>query len=271
MIRPPAVAGLFYPAGRGELERVVDALLEEAGRRARAGLRGLVAPHAAYAYSGHVAAAAFALLPEEAAVALLGPSHFVPLTGIAASGVDAWATPLGEVRVGVRLREAALAAGAVVDDAPHRSDHALEVELPFLQRACPGGLEILPLAVGRAEPGEVAEVLDALADLGALLVVSTDLSHYLSDEAARRADRATAEAVVRREPEAIADGAACGVHALRGLVEHARRRRLSLDLLGLWTSADAGGEPGRVVGYGAFALAPPQTTVSDTVETAARS
>lgn len=270
MIRPPAVAGLFYPADRGELERVVDALLEQAGRRARAGLCGVVAPHAAYVYSGPVAAAAFALLPEEADVALLGPSHFVPLAGVAVSGMDAWATPLGEVPVSVRLREAALAAGALVADAPHRTDHALEVELPFLQRACRGGLEILPLAVGEAAPGEVAELLDALAGQGALLVVSTDLSHYLPDEVARRADRATAEAVVRREPEALTDGAACGVHALRGLVEHARRRRLALDLLELRTSADAGGEPDRVVGYGAFALSTPES-VSDTGGPAARS
>jgi AmmeMemoRadiSam system protein B len=271
VIRPPAVAGLFYPADRGELERLVDALLEQAGRRASAGLRGLVAPHAAYVYSGPVAAAAFALLREEANVALLGPSHFVPLAGMAASGMDAWATPLGEVPVSSRLREAALAAGALVDDTPHRSDHALEVELPFLQRACPDGLEILPLAVGEAAPGQVANVLDALAGLGALLVVSTDLSHYLPDEAARRVDRATAEAVARREPEAIADGAACGVHALRGLVEHARRHELAVELLDLRTSADAGGDPERVVGYGAFALAPPKTTVSDTGETTARS
>lgn len=257
MIRPPAVAGLFYPAEGSELARAVDALLEEAGRRPDPLLRALVAPHAGYVYSGPVAASAFALLPEEAVVALLGPSHFVPLAGLAVSGADAWATPLGEVPVSTKLREAARAAGAVVDDGPHARDHALEVELPFLQRACGGGVEILPIAVGRAGAGEVAELLEALGAQGAFLVVSTDLSHHLPDEAARLADRATAEAVVRCEPEAISDGAACGVHALRGLVEHARRRELTAELLALRTSADAGGDPDRVVGYGALSFSAP--------------
>jgi AmmeMemoRadiSam system protein B len=215
------------------------------------GLRALVAPHAGYVYSGPVAASAFALLPRAARVVLLGPSHFVPLTGLAVSGADAWATPLGEVPVAGDLRERALAAGAVVDDEPHAPDHALEVELPFLQRACPDALEVLPIAVGRTEPAVVAELIAAL---DALVVVSTDLSHYLDDSTAKRKDRATAEAVLARDPGGIGADAACGVFALRGLVEHARRADLEIELLDLRTSADTAGDPQSVVGYGAFAV-----------------
>jgi AmmeMemoRadiSam system protein B len=251
LTRHPAAAGLFYPADPAELAAAVDALLDSAGRRALCGLRAVVAPHAAYAYSGPVAAAAFALVPRAARVALLGPAHFVPLDGLAVSGADAWATPLGEVQLDRGLREAAVAAGAVVDDRPHHREHALEVELPFLQRACPDGLALLPVAVGRTRPADVAALIDALE---ALVVVSTDLSHYLDDATARRVDGATAEAVVAREPESIGERAACGVFALRGLAEHARRRDLVAELLALATSADAGGERERVVGYGAFAV-----------------
>ncbi len=251
MIRRPTVAGLFYPEDPSELAWAVDALLDQANSEPAPGLRGLVAPHAGYVYSGPVAATAFALAPRRAKVVLLGPSHFVPLDGLAVSGADAWATPLGKVPVAADLREFALAAGAVVDDAPHVRDHALEVELPFLQRACPEELEILPVAVGRTRPEDVAALMAAF---DALVVVSTDLSHYLDHKTAKEIDGQTAEAVVRRDLGGIGDSAACGVFALRGLVEHARRLDLEIDLLDLRTSADTSGEVKRVVGYGAFAV-----------------
>lgn len=251
MIREAAAAGLYYPADPRRLAQAVDDLLAAAERETRNGLRGLVAPHAGYEYSGAVAASAFALVPRSTRVALLGPSHFVPLDGIAVSSATAWATPLGEVPVSADLRDAALAAGAVVDDVPHAGDHALEVELPFLQRACPDGLEVLPVAVGRAPAEDVAALIEKV---DVLTIVSTDLSHYHDDAAARRLDRETAEAVVGRDPDAIAPSAACGVFALRGVVAYAQRRDLAVELLDLRTSADTAGQLDRVVGYGAFAL-----------------
>jgi AmmeMemoRadiSam system protein B len=251
MTRRPAVAGLFYPASRVELARTVDRLLVP---RPEPRLRGLVAPHAGYAYSAAVAASAFSLVPASARVALLAPSHFVPLESLAVSSADAWETPLGTVAVAHDLRAAAVAAGAVVDDAPHTRDHAIEVELPFLQRACTERLEILPVAVGLASAVRVADVIEAVAARGALVVVSTDLSHYRDEATARRLDAVTAGAVLDREPAGLVDACACGVHALRGLVEHARRRDLQFELLGLSTSADTTGDRASVVGYGAFAL-----------------
>jgi AmmeMemoRadiSam system protein B len=125
------------------------------------------------------------------------------------------------------------------------------VELPFLQRACRDGLEILPVAVGHTPPEAVAGLIEAL---DALVVVSTDLSHFLPDAAAKRVDRETADAVVRRAAGEIRDDAACGVYALRGLVEDARRRELEVELLDLRTSADTAGNAESVVGYGAFAV-----------------
>lgn len=251
MIRAPVAAGPFYPANQTELRELVDTLLDRAGRRPAQDLRGLVAPHAGYAYSGPVAASAFALMPDVDRVVLLGPSHYVPLAGLAITSAKAWSTPLGDVRVSSSLRKKAFAAGALVDDEPHAGDHALEVELPFLQRTCAHGLEILPIAVGSTVTGDIVQLLEAL---DAFVVVSTDLSHYLPDEFARQHDLETADAVLRREPHAIRDGDACGVFALRGVLEHARRHDLAIELLDLRTSADTAGDPTSVVGYGAFAL-----------------
>jgi MEMO1 family protein len=256
--RSPAAAGRFYPADPAELARTVDALLEGVPSWALAAPRALIVPHAAYAYSGAVAATAYATLrrgPAPHRVLLLGPSHFVPLVGTAVPEAAVWATPLGEVPIDAALREAAVAAGAEMDDAPHALEHALEVQLPFLQRVLVPGSTVLPLAVGVTGTAEVAELIAGLMDASEVLLVSTDLSHYHDLRTARLLDRATAQAVVRGHPSAIGADAACGVFALRGVVELARRRRLDVRLLDLRTSADSTGDPTRVVGYGAFALA----------------
>jgi AmmeMemoRadiSam system protein B len=255
------VAGRFYPGNAAELQATVERLLGAARPAALPGeLRALVAPHAGYVYSGRVAATAFATLPPGVPalrVVLLGPSHFRPLTGAAVSGADGWRTPLGVVPVDGDLRETAVAAGAFVDDGPHGADHALEVELPFLQQRAGDGLTVLPLAIGGAAD-EPAAVVAALAD-DALIVVSTDLSHYHDDATARRLDRHTADAVVSLEADAISASDACGADALRALVIVARRAGWTCTALELRTSADAYGDAERVVGYGAFAFTGPSS------------
>ncbi len=254
-VRLPSVAGTFYPADPARLAAEVDGLLEGATPAAVPEPVALVAPHAGYVYSGPVAASAYALLrartPER--VAILGPAHLVPLRGAAVPSAPAWRTPLGDVRVDPWLRELAVEAGAVVDDEVHAPEHAVEVQLPFLQRLAGDGLSVLPVAVGVAEPAEVAELVGALAP-HAFVVVSTDLSHYHDDATAKRLDRRTADAVLARDPGRIGREDACGSFALRGLVEHARRAGLDVHLLDLRTSADTAGDPWRVVGYGAFAV-----------------
>jgi AmmeMemoRadiSam system protein B len=254
--RPPAAADRFYPARRDELARLVDDLLAAARPSLPEGeLRAVVAPHAGYVYSGAVAATAFAAAgsrPRSPRVVLLGPSHFVPLRRAAVTGADAWVTPLGAVGIDDDLRQAAVAAGAAVDDEPHATDHALEVELPFLQRDVGEELSALPVAVGSGD--DAAAIVAAVGD-AALIVVSTDLSHYHDDATARALDRATADAVLALDAAAIGDDAACGAAALRGLVLHARRAGWTTTLLALDTSAASARDARRVVGYGAFAFA----------------
>lgn len=258
--RPAAAAGRFYPAGAPELARAVDRLLAVARPAASSGeLHALVVPHAGYEYSGLVAATAYAAIPRDEPrlrVALLGPSHFVPLAGVAVSGAGAWATPLGAVAVDDDLRGRAVRAGAAVGDRPHDLDHALEVQLPFLQRLDGELLRVLPVAVGSGRVEEAAALVAALAQ-DALVVVSTDLSHFHDAASARRFDRATADAVVALDDGAISEFDACGAYALRGLLVHARAAGWTCTLLDLRCSADTAGGDDRVVGYGAFAFFSP--------------
>ena len=183
-VRPPAVAGMFYEADARVLQTQVDTMLADAGPREPTAMTGIIVPHAGHIYSGPVAAHGYRLLPDSVQrVLLIGPSHFVPLRTMAASGAAAWRTPLGEVAVDVdevtRLSEE-FPHAVVVDDIAHGREHCLEVQVPFLQRVLAPGWALVPMVVGHAQAQAVAEVItEALTRPGTLLVVSTDLSHYL--------------------------------------------------------------------------------------------
>jgi len=251
-VRRPAVAGLFYPDDPDALRAAVSSYLSPAPRSVKA----LVAPHAGYVYSGPVAGSAYSLVgPSVERVVLLGPAHRVWVDGVAASTADAFATPLGEVRVDLAARDALEAGGLVThSDAAHAPEHSLEVHLPFLQVVL-GDVPVLPLLVGEASPALVADVLDAVwGGPESLLVISTDLSHYHDHATAQELDRATAAAILARDETRIGPYDACGAAPLRGLLVSARRHELDVELLDLRTSADTAGDPSRVVGYGSFAL-----------------
>jgi len=256
-VRPPAVAGSFYPANPDRLRRDVAGLMAAVPARPAPAPKALIAPHAGYVYSGPVAAQAFAALRDcasaPARVVVIGPAHYVRLSGIAVPTASAFDTPLGRVPVD----RAALAAiadlpGVRAADAPHAPEHALEVELPFLQTVL-GSFSLVPLVVGDAEPHEVGEVLGRLWDQ-ALIVVSSDLSHYLAYDAARRRDAATAAAIERRDWAALGANDACGFLAVAGLLQQAERRGLPVQRLALCNSGDTAGPRDRVVGYGAWAF-----------------
>jgi hypothetical protein len=260
-VRRPAVAGTFYPDDPVLLAGTVDGYVAGAERAALPGgapPRALVAPHAGYLYSGPVAGSAFAALPRKAPfarVVVLGPSHYVPFRGLALPTAEAFATPLGEVAVDRgAAEELAGLDQVVVDDEPHRREHSLEVELPFLQRRL-GEFRLVPLAVGDAEPAEVASVLSRLDREDTLIVVSTDLSHYHRYDTARRIDSRTSAAIESLDVDAIGEGDACGRVPLRGLLARARERGWSCRRLDLRNSGDTAGPDDRVVGYGAYALA----------------
>jgi AmmeMemoRadiSam system protein B len=258
--RPPAVAGSFYPADPDRLDAQVRNLLAQANTPAKILPKALIAPHAGYIYSGTVAAAAFAMLKGcaqlIARVVLIGPAHYVRVSGIAVPKVHTFATPLGHIPLDVDALNTITELPFVTrTDAPHAPEHALEVELPFLQTVL-GPFQLVPLVVGDAAPQEVAEVLRRLwGGPETLVVASSDLSHYLDYESARTADAKTAAAIEHGDWAALGPNQACGCLAVAGLLIEAERRGLAGTRLALCNSGDTAGSRDRVVGYGAWMFA----------------
>jgi MEMO1 family protein len=264
-VRPAAVAGMFYPADPVELEAMVraelaDAVARHLGSDDRPAPHALIVPHAGYVYSGPVAATAYARIlsrrDEVTRVVLLGPNHRVPLRAMALPDVDAFTTPLGTVPLDASAcHDIESMSDVVVDDRPHAQEHSLEVHLPFLQVALGEGWSLVPVVVGQAPADSVAAILDRLwGGPETLVVISTDLSHFHDDTTAHLLDAATAADVVARHWRSVEPDRACGAFPLRGLLVEAERRQLPIELLDLRTSADTAGDPGRVVGYGAFSV-----------------
>lgn len=259
------MAGLFYPAGRDQLAAQVEHLLSDARRTSRGGaVRAIIAPHAGYVHSGPVAASAFAALRDlpqalrPQRVVVIGPAHHVAFAGIAAPNTAVFATPLGEMPVDREAIERIRALPQVlVSDEPHKPEHALEVELPFILTVL-GPLPIVPLLVGQTSGQEVAEVLRQMWDDATLVVVSSDLSHYLDAKAARDRDAATAAAIEHLDNRRIGHHDACGALALRGLLIEAARRGLVVERVDLRNSGDTSGDCHCVVGYGAWILRDPE-------------
>src|SRR6059058_5941070 len=200
-IRPPAVAGRFYPA---ELTALVDRLLASVGGGPETAAAGpaYVTPHAALRYSGPTAAHVYARLRGSGAgtVALVGPAHYLPVQGCAVPATAGWLTPLGEVPIDVDLVRTLVRDGHVsVDDRPFAPEHSLEVQLPFLQRVRPDGVRVLPVLVGQSTVDDLVVTLSALAEAAgpdAILLCSTDLSHYQPEPAADAQDSRTTQAVL---------------------------------------------------------------------------
>lgn len=261
-VRHAVVDGLFYPAERGALHALVAGYL--AGARAddddaRPPPKLLITPHAGYEYCGAVAAHAYALLGRQRdpiinRVVLLGPAHRVVVPGLAAPEADAFETPLGLIALDV-------AALASLDELPqifrsaraHEREHSLEVQLPFLHTQL-GSFTLVPLVVGDANAEAVTQVIERLwGGPETLIVISSDLSHYLPYKQAQAMDRATVQRILKLDAD-LTTHEACGAAAINGAVLAARLHDLVPRLLDLHNSGDSGGGRDRVVGYGALAF-----------------
>lgn len=260
-IRKAAVADMFYPGAASHLRADVLRHLEGAAAEPGPAPKALIVPHAGYDYSGPVAASAYARLAAHRdlyqRVVLLGPSHHVAIRGLALSGADAFRTPLGDVPLDHEAIAALEHPAVEVIEGVHRFEHSLEVQLPFLQCAL-GSFALVPLVVGNTPPTVVASVLAELwGGPETLVVVSSDLSHYLDYADAVDCDRMTCAAIERLHAGGIADDGACGAAPLRGLLLEAKRRGMLVNTLDLRNSGDTAGGTGQVVGYGAWAFTEP--------------
>ncbi|NQU62380.1 MAG: AmmeMemoRadiSam system protein B [Rhodospirillales bacterium] len=256
-IREAAVAGQFYPGSAAELDASVRSYLGQATPGTENVPKAIIAPHAGYVYSGAIAASAYArLIPARSIikrVVLLGPCHRVAVQGLALSSASAFQTPLGDVPVDKEASEQILALRQVeIFDATHEGEHSLEVHLPFLQVVL-DDFTVVPLVVGEAGPEDVADVLEALwGGPETLIVVSSDLSHYLDYASAQAIDQATCKAIETLNPGLISRDGACGRFPVGGLLEVAKRRGMTVTTLDLRNSGDTAGDKDHVVGYGSW-------------------
>jgi MEMO1 family protein len=262
-VRSPAVAGLFYPRDPDELRAAVARHVASAPPAPDEVVpKALIAPHAGYRYSGPTAGAAYRAVAARKGqvqrVVVAGPAHRVPVQGVGVTTARAWHTPLGDVEVDVDACEALLDEGrAVAADDAHRPEHSIEVHLPFLVEVL-GPVALIPLVVGRCAPATVAEALAQVwGGDETLVVVSSDLSHYLDDASARTRDQRTRRAILEGRAGDIGPYDACGCVPVAGLILAARARHIVPRTLAVATSADTSGDTRRVVGYGSFGFGPP--------------
>ena len=260
--RPAAVAGSFYQGNPEALASEINRYLRQA-QQPSAGEplpKAVLVPHAGYRYCGTVAASAYAMVAPGKnvyrRVVLLGPVHRFAIKGLAVSSTGGFTTPLGIVPLDLEaIARLEGLPGVVVSDQAHAQEHSLEVQLPFLQTVLTD-FSLVPLAAADVEATEVARVLDLLwGGSETLIVVSSDLSHYLSSQEARRIDGQTARSIVELQGP-IGQKEACGASVLNGFLLACQSHGLRARLLDLRNSGDTSGEKSRVVGYGAFAFYP---------------
>ena len=266
IIRPPAVAGTFYPADadilRSEIDGLIDAALHADAAQNTAIPKAIIVPHAGLMFSGSLAALGFAtvraLKGQIKRILIIGPAHRMAFQGIALAKADGFATPLGTMRCDLLALQTALSLPQVqmLDDA-HKLEHGLEIELPFIQRLFGENTDIgiVPLLVSRCSPRQVNEVIEKLwGGPETLIVISSDLSHFHDYDTARRMDGNTRKMIENFDAENIGSDDACGALPVAGMLLSARMRKMRIETLGMRNSGDVTGEKSRVVGYGAWAL-----------------
>jgi len=257
-IRPPAVAGSFYPKNTSQLNKLLDDLLTSTNVDI-ASPKAIIAPHAGYIYSGQIAANIYKNIDKLKAqitkVVLLGPAHRVYVKGIALPSNTHFATPLANVPIDTNILEQLEHHSYVqYSDAAHEKEHSIEVHLPFLQKVL-NDFTLIPLLVGNAEPAQVATILKELwGGDETLIVISSDLSHFLDYESACKTDSNTSRLIENFDYENIGSDQACGCMPMRGLLKYAHEKNMSIQTLDLRNSGDTAGTKDRVVGYGAYAL-----------------
>jgi AmmeMemoRadiSam system protein B len=266
MIREPAVAGRFYPANPAKLRADVNAYLSPAGERTRA--IGCIAPHAGYVYSGKVAGAVFSAIEIPARCIVLCPNHTGRGHPLAIMTEGKWRTPLGEVAIASEIAAALLRSfPALTDDAAaHRAEHAIEVELPFLQ-AVRSDVQIVPIAIGTSRLLLLEQLGESLAATAqgcrqpVLIIASSDMNHYEDDASTRAKDRKAIDKILALDPQGLYETvmtesiSMCGFGPAVAMLTAAKvLGAKKATLVQYATSGDTSGDRDMVVGYAAIAV-----------------
>jgi len=263
MIRPPAVAGRFYPAEPSRLRDAVDSLLSPANLEKKIGARACIVPHAGYIYSGQVAGDVYRRIEIPARLILVGPRHFPRGAPLAILSDGGWQTPLGTALIDHSLAEKIVRAFAPLreDAVAHSSEHSLEVQLPFFQRLLPS-FTFVPIVLGHAQWEQLETLGHALAGViggerePVLLVASSDMNHYESDAITRAKDQKAIQPILALQPRKLFDTvrdekiSMCGYAAAVAVLTAAHDLGATrAELVRYATSGDVNGDLAEVVGY----------------------
>lgn len=247
LIRPPIVAGTFYPDEPLVLKKMIEGYLHQATvEKLKSRPKAIIVPHAGYIYSGKIAAYGFKTLENKAyeKVILLGPSHHFSFEGLASSPSGYWETPLGRIEcLGKEdLKELKKTKEIIESSEIHEPEHCLEVEIPFLQIVLKN-FKILPLLTGELNIKTIANVLELLIDEKTLILVSSDLSHYLPYNQAKMVDKVTIDAILSNDIQRFDKyGDACGKSSIKILLNIAKKRHWKPKLLCAMNSGETSGE-----------------------------
>ncbi|MBN1897340.1 MAG: AmmeMemoRadiSam system protein B [Spirochaetes bacterium] len=268
LTRNPVVSGLFYPAGKDNLSKMIGTLLREARTEVKDNIDifGLISPHAGYVYSGGCAAFGFKWVKDRQfdTVIVLGPSHYAYLDGSSVWKAGMYKTSLGEVPIDTEATQYLLDHKARVEfsQAAHLQEHSIEVQIPFLQQVLKNDFKLVPLIIGNQTLDYARLLASSIVDLlqkkekQYLLVASSDLSHYHSDEVAQRLDGNIIKAIEKMDPDTLysllenGKGEACGAGPIMVLLLAAKKlKKDNIKILNVTNSGQVSGDKSRVVGY----------------------
>lgn len=258
LIRPPAVAGTFYPANPETLRKTLATFLDAVKNTTKVP-KAIIVPHAGYIYSGEIAASAYARLKAGAdnikRVVLVAPSHHFYFEGLAVPHAAFFQTPLGDIPLDtVAIQHLLTFPFVVCSDEAHRLEHSVEVQLPFLQMVLKE-FKLIPIVTSDASAEQVAQVLELFYDdADTLIVISSDLSHYHDYATAQQLDFETSQKIENLKYAQLDYDAACGRVGVSGLLALAQKKSCQIKTIDLRNSGDTAGDKQRVVGYGAYVI-----------------
>lgn len=265
--RPAAVADMFYTGNAIELaaqisdfvDAGIDSDVIDAEQSASLKPKALIVPHAGFVYSGATAGQGYALVKKLAKkitkVIVIGPCHRVWVEGLAIPDCQYFETPLGKVEIDPKsLSEIIKFPQVIVSNEAHEHEHSIEVQLPFLQSIIPQ-FKLIPIVVGSISTSQLVEVIEFLwGDEKTLIVISSDLSHFLDYDSAVRIDRQTSQTIEQLKPDRISQRMACGSSAIKAILTIAQNKNLNVKTISQCNSGDTAGSKDRVVGYGTYAI-----------------
>lgn len=233
---------MWYPQKKEELEKELDSFLIKNTDRKQEKITGLIVPHAGYEFSGKVAGNAFSIIKDKkiTKAVVIGPSHYLPLSGVLTSNRKQWETSLGDVKLfNIDFKTAKI-----------EQEHSIDNQIPFLQRL--GIKEIMPLMIGEITNEQAKEIAEKLSKIPALYVFSTDLSHFLPYEKAQKKDIETIKLIENLDLQNFFKIDACGFYPLLVMMHLCKLKNLKPKLVEYKNSGDITGEKESVVGYSSF-------------------